>query len=163
MRIQLDERDYVNAAWAAAMPTRRIVVVLAAASFSVVLGAYLGWRAGYMRESIVAICVWFFGLAGAVIGHLVTIPPKAKRVFRQQQALQRPYELTWNDGAVSVVGSTGTSTTPWTDFHKARELNDQFLLFLSDAAFLMVPKRAFPDEAVMCDFRALLKRNVPGL
>lgn len=160
MQVRLEERDYVNAAWSAALPSRRTVIVLTAASFAVVLAAYFGWRAGYLRESIIAACVWLFGMAGAIIGHLVSILPKAKRVFRQQQELQRPYELTWNETGLSVVGNTGTSTTPWTDFHKARELNDQFMLFLSDAVFVMVPKRAFPDEAIMRDFRALLRQNV---
>jgi hypothetical protein len=32
---------------------------------------------------------------------------------------------------------------------------------LSDAVFFMIPKRAFPDEALIRDFRALTMARIP--
>ena len=153
LQVRLEEEDYVNALRAAARPGVRTMTLLAAASALVVVGAFVGWRAGYMKEVFVAGFVWFGALVGAGIGHMLSIGPKAKRVFRQQQALQRPYEVSWSDVGVTITGEGHTSTTPWADFHKSLEIGDQFILFLSDAIFFMVPKRAFADSSLMREFR----------
>lgn len=153
LHVKLEEQDYVNAARAAARPSRRTIILLATASALVVVGAFGGWRAGYMREAFIAGFVWFFGLVGAGTGHMLSIAPKAKRVFRQQQGLQRPHEVSWNDVGVTITGQDGQSTTRWADFYKFLELEDQFILFLSDAVFVMIPKRAFPESGLIRDFR----------
>jgi hypothetical protein len=153
VHVQLEERDYVNAAQAAARPSMRTVIALAIASALVIVGAFVGWRAGYMREAFIAGFVWFCGLIGTGIGHMVSIAPKAKRVFRQQQGLRRAHEVSWSDIGLTVSGEDGQSTTRWADFHRVREFDDQFMLFLSDAVFFMIPKRAFPDDSLMQSFR----------
>ncbi|MGB2713786.1 MAG: YcxB family protein [Vicinamibacterales bacterium] len=160
VHVQLEERDYVRAARAAARPGRRILIALGIGSALVIVGALLGWRAGYMREALIAAFVWFFGLIGAGIGQMLSIAPKAKRVFRQQHGLRRTHEITWTDTGLTVSGEDGQSTTRWTDFHKARELDDQFLLFLSDAIFLMIPKRAFPDSSLLQSFRESIASSI---
>jgi YcxB-like protein len=152
LHVQLEERDYVNAVQAAARPSVRTVTLLAIASAFVIIGALVGWRAGYMREAIIIRCVWCFGLIGAWIGQMVSIAPKAKRVFRQQKGLRRPHEVSWNAVGLTVSGEDGQSTTRWADFHRVRELDDQFILFLSDAVFVMIPKRTFPDRSLMQSF-----------
>jgi len=40
-------------------------------------------------------------------------------------------------------------------------LTDQFLLFLSDANFLMVPKRAFSDISRLDAFRGVVTERIP--
>lgn len=131
----------------------RTAIALAVTSALVIVGAFVAGRAGYMREAFIAGFVWFFGLIGAGIGHMVSIAPKAKRVFRQQRGLRRAHEVSWNHVGLTVSGEDGQSTTRWADFHRVRELDDQFILFLSDAIFLMIPKRAFPDSGLMQSFR----------
>jgi len=140
----------------------RTVLALAIASALVIVGAFVGWRAGYMREAFIAGLVWFFSLIGAGIGHMVSIAPKAKRVFRQQQGLRRAHEITWSDIGLTVSGADGQSTTRWADFHRVRELDDQFMLFLSDAVFFMIPKRAFPDSSLMQSFREAVGGRTRG-
>ena len=114
-----------------------------------------------MRQALIATFVWFFGLMGAGIGHMVSIAPKAKRVFRQQRGMRRTHEITWSDKGLTVSGEDGQSTTRWTDFHNSRELDDQFILFLSDAIFLMIPKRAFPDSSLLQSFRESIASRIP--
>ena len=160
LRVQLEERDYVSATQAAARPSTRTVILFAVASALAIVGAVVGWRAGYEREAFIGGFVWCFGLIGAWIGHMVSIAPKAKRVFRQQQGLRRAHEISWNEVGLTVSGEDGQSTTRWADFHKAREFDDQFLLFLSDAMFLMIPKRAFPDSSLMQSFRESLASRI---
>jgi len=161
LQVQLEERDYVNAARAAAKASKRTIIVLAVASVLVVVAGVVGWRAGYMREAFIAGFVWFFALIGAWIGHMLSVGPKAKRVFRQQHGLRRAHEVSWNDVGLTVTGEDGQATTRWADFHKSRELDDQFILFFSDAAILMIPKRAFTDSGLLRDFRESVARRIP--
>jgi hypothetical protein len=160
LHVQLDERDYVSATQAAARPSTRTVTLLAVASALVIVGAVVGWRAGYEREAFIGGFVWCGALIGAWIGQIVSVTLTAKRVFRQQKGLRRAYEVSWNDVGLTVSSEDGQSTTRWADFHRDREFDDQFLLFLSDAMFLMIPKRAFPDSSLMQSFRESLASRI---
>ena len=71
LRVQLEERDYVNATQAAARPSTRTVILFAVASALVIVGAVVGWRAGYEREAFIGGFVWCGALIGAWIGHMV--------------------------------------------------------------------------------------------
>ncbi|HEX5475901.1 MAG TPA: YcxB family protein [Vicinamibacterales bacterium] len=137
------------------------MILLLVASVLVLVGAFVLWRAGNVRDALTTGFVWFFGLAGAGIGQQLSIGPKARRVFRQQRGLQRPYDVSWDELGVAIRGENGQSRFPWTDFHKMRELDDQFMLFLSDAVFLMIPGRAFPDDNLMRDFRRSATDRIP--
>jgi hypothetical protein len=161
IQVQLEEGDYVRAAQAAAGPSKPTVVGLSVASVLIVLALVVGGRAGFMRQAFVASFVWFFGLGGAWVGHTLSIVTKAKRVFRQQKALQRLYEVSWDGGGLTVAGESSQSTTRWSDFYKLRELDDLFLLYFSDALFLMIPKRAFPESDLVLKFRETVTTAIP--
>ncbi|MBA3948725.1 MAG: YcxB family protein, partial [Acidobacteria bacterium] len=137
--------------------TAGIVALLTVVAFGV---AIVAWRAGYERQAFVGVFVWCFGVIGAVIGNALTIGTIARRIYRQQRGLSRTHELSWDDDSLTVRGEDGQSTTRWSEFHKAREVDDLFILFLSDAAFLTIPKRAFPDEPTLDAFRARMLREV---
>ena len=162
IRVQLQEQDYVNAAHAAAAPSARGILTLAAVSALVLLVLVVAWRAGYSREAFLATFTGVFALTGAVIGHKVTISRRAKEVFRQQHGLRKPHELLWDERGVTIAAEDSRSSVPWADFHKYRELDDQFVLFLSDAMFFMVPKRAFPDGSLADAFRRVLQDRIEG-
>jgi hypothetical protein len=132
------------------------------ASAFVGVAAYVGWRAGFIREAVISVSTWFFGVIGAWIGHTLTVGPKAKRVFWQQHGLRRPQVVSWNDSGLTVTGEDGQSTIRWRDLHKVRELDDQFTLFLSDVVFLMIPKRAFTDSETLADFRERVAGRTHG-
>ena len=162
LQVRLAERDYVKAAQAAARPSTRTVTVFAILSALVGLGIIVGWYAGYIREVFIFGFVWFGGMIGGWLGNALSIAPKAKRVFRQQKGLGRAYEVSWDTVGLRVVGEDGESTTRWSDFYKHRELDELFVLFFSDAVFLMLPKRSFPDSGLLRDFRELVTESVPG-
>jgi hypothetical protein len=96
-------------------------------------------------------------LAGGVAEQRLTLPRKARTIFHQQH-LSRPYELGWNDDELAVVSVEGSFTRAWRDIWKARVLDTEILIFLSDANFLMVPKRSFPDASTVSTFEKLLGR-----
>jgi len=47
---------------------------------------------------------------------------------------------------------------PWSDFLKQRESDRLYLLYLSDALFLMMPKRVFHDDGLSKSFAAMVHR-----
>jgi hypothetical protein len=160
IEIALEERDYVNAVHAAARPGPRVIALFAGASACVAVAALFGVRAGHERQAIVVTCVWFFGLIGAWLGQRVSIATRARRVFQQQKALQRPYRVSWSVQGVTIASDEGLTSTDWCDFHRYIEREDQFLLFLSDALFLMFPKRAFPNTDSSRQFGELVRARV---
>jgi hypothetical protein len=133
------------AAWA-------IVVMLIATSYAVfeddVHGALL-------------ICTaWFGAVGGALLATRIMVPRKARRIFAQTPALQRPYQVTWDDRALTSTNQQGAGMYPWAEFHKSREIAGLFLIFLSDVMFIMVPKRDFPDDVTMRNFRECIQTRV---
>jgi hypothetical protein len=72
--------------------------------------------------------------------------------------MNKPFEPGWNDEEISAVSADGSFTKPWREIQKARLLDKQILLFLSDVNFLMVPKRSFPDASALSAFEKLLGR-----
>ena len=71
----------------------------------------------------------------------VMLPRQARRIYRQQQSLQRPYRVTIADEGTEAVSSTSRGRHAWSDYQKWIEGPDQFLLYLSDIMFVIIPKR----------------------
>ena len=153
IRVQLTDRDYVQAAQVAAAPSRVTFIVVAVISALIVAAALVAWDSGYGREAVITVSVWCGIVLGARLGQVLWIPVQARQVFRQQRGLHRPHEVSWNDAGLTTTAEDGTWTIPWADFHKSLELEDQFILFLSDAVFVMLPKRAFQDSGQIDEFR----------
>lgn len=118
------------------------------------------WRSGLWRESIAGLCALVGVGLGGWIGRGISIAATARRLFRQQKMLHRPYDVSWTAEAITLTSDHGASTICWPDFHKRRETDEQFLLFLSDVSFLMVPKRAFPDTTLLTEFRNVVTQRV---
>ena len=157
LKIQLEEEDYVSAALSAAMPTARYIAVTCAVLVgALILAVILGFQ-GYGREALVGFGTLLGAVVGGVAEQRLMIPRKARKIFHQQD-MSAPFELGWNDEEISLVAPNGTFTQPWRHIHKARLLDKQILLFISDANFLMVPKRSFPDAAALSTFETLLGR-----
>jgi hypothetical protein len=153
IRVQLSDDDYIEAAQAAARPSMRVRIVVAVISLAIAGGAFAVWNSPFRREAILVMSVWFGVVFGARIGQVLYIPRQARRVFKQQRGFQLPCTVSWTADGVRVTAEDGVSTTPWRDFYKAIELKRQFVLFLSEALFMMIPKRAFPNQALLDDFQ----------
>jgi hypothetical protein len=160
IRIQLNDDDYIEAAQAAARPSKHVLVAVAVISLAVAGGALAVWNSPLRREAILVLSVWFGVVCGARIGQVLYIPRQARRVFKQQRALQRPCTVSWNTDGLTITAEDGVSTTSWRDFYKAIELKRQFVLFLSEALVVMIPKRAFGSNALLDDFRRQVTTSV---
>jgi hypothetical protein len=157
LNIQLTEQDYVDAALSTAMPSSRYITVTLVLLVSAFVVAGIVATQGYAREAIVGVGCLVGCLVGIIVEKRLTIPRKARRVFHQQH-LNKPFELEWNDEGISVVAPDGSFSKPWSAIWKARLLEKEILLFLSEASFLMVPKRSFPDAITLGAFETLLGR-----
>jgi hypothetical protein len=160
IQIQLKEGEFVDAAKAASALSRASVRAGGLVLLVILAVLLWFWWTGYQREAFIGIAALVGTVVGGGVGRLLSIAANARRQFRQQQVLQRPYEFSWTDEAVTVTAEDGTSTVPWPKIHKRRETAQQFLLFLSDANFLMVPKRAFPEASLVREFRQLATDRV---
>ena len=104
------------------------------------------------------------GVFGAWIGGAVTrfgyIPWKGRKVFRQQQALHRPFEMSWDSQVLTCRNATGESRIPWSDFVRWKENERLFLLYVSDVLFQLVPKQIFPNQDAVTAFRRVLAEHI---
>ncbi len=87
----------------------------------------------------------------------ILLPRQARRIYRQQQSLQRPYRFMVGDDGTQAVSATVTGSHPWSDYTRWIEGPDQFLLYLSDVLFVIIPKRSVPRPD---DLRSILGEKV---
>jgi len=159
IRAQLVESDYVSAvALNSRLNARKAARYLVVAG-AVVAVALVAWIADWYPVLGGAVGGLVGGLVAYTLIRFVYAPWKARRIFRQQKSLQRPFELSWADTGLTSRDANGEYTTPWPDYTKWKEDSRVFLLYHSDALFQMVPKRSFPDDAMVSEFRSWLERR----
>ena len=162
VRAELSEADYI----AAQRLHRRRSLWLTIAG--VVLAAVLAWIAirSFKRGDLFGLCLSLGalggGLAGGLISHYLWIPWQARRVFRKQKSMQRPFELSWDAAGLHAKDGNGEYRHAWSDFVRWREGERLFVLSLSDAMFIMVPKRAFTEQQSLEAFRESVSSRIAG-
>lgn len=86
---------------------------------------------------------------------LLTLPIVTKRRFKQDAMLRKPLTVRWSETHYRVETDDTTNNLLWTDYAKWREDEKQFLFFLSDYNYQILPKRALTPEQV-ADIRAVV-------
>jgi hypothetical protein len=160
MRIQLEPSDYLAAT--VLHTPRTLIIIPALGLFFVCLGAFdfaMYFRTGD-QSGITGLLIGGFLLATSCYARYVALPRRTRRLFRQQKALQRPYEMVWDADEIRRTSETGNTRIPWSDILKWREGNRMFLLYLSDVTFYIIPKRAFANETAIDEFRKLLRDKI---
>ncbi len=161
IEVRLEPEDYVKASLAVAGLSSKGIFRLAAVAIAILLVAtFFVVFEDDVHGALLTCTAGFGGMGGALLANRIVIPRKARRVFAQTPAFQRPYQVTWDDRALTSTNHQGAGTYPWAEFHKARELAGLFLIFFSDVMFIMVPKRDFPDDATMRNFRDCIQTRV---
>jgi hypothetical protein len=160
MQIHLEPGDYLAANVLHARKTYVSLMVLALLFGAI--GIVLLFSPIRVDGMIGPVALWF----GAVFlftflwSRFVSQRRRARRIFRQQKALQRPIEMDWSGDTLKVITETGNNAMPWSDLLKWRENKRMFLPYLSEVMFYIVPKRAFPDEAAIDAFRKMLREKI---
>ncbi|MGD0866682.1 MAG: YcxB family protein [Rhizomicrobium sp.] len=160
MLIQLEPSDYLAAS---ILHARRTFLILPAVGLllGVVGAARLlsptedGGQLGRMMIGSGGACLVVY-----LLSRFVLLRRRTRRIFRQQKGLQRPFEMDWSGDSLKLTTETGNNSLPWSHLLKWREGKRLFLLYLSDVMFYIVPKRAFPDEAAIDEFREVLRSKI---
>jgi len=155
--VQLDADDYVSAQALHCRWTRKAILAHGVAVGAGVLLVLIGGQYGYIIGA---------GLIGGAVGGGVVrefnrrfiLPRRARKLFAQQKNLQRPLRFGWDEQGLAWVNESGSGKTAWSDYLKWRENDRVFLLYLSDAMFQMLPKRAFADSERLHSFMDSLGR-----
>lgn len=146
LRIQLTSEDCLKAqllnmrkshlTWA----LLTAVIVLISASFV--------WDVLTLPRQQVHWLVSFAPIAGVclLIIYKVWLPWHARKIFRQQKALQELQEVEISSEGLMTTSSRGSWKMKWVEFHKYKIGSDLILVYLSDAAFHAFPKRFFSEE-----------------
>lgn len=160
LKVTLKEGDYIDAQFLYGKSTPKRLGVYALVVLVLMAIAYFGWQAAHGVVAVGALGGVIGGIIGFVVVRFFYMPWKAKRVFRQQKSLQYPFEFAWDGESFITRNEKGNSNTPWSDYTKWRENQQMFLLYHSDVMFQMVPKRAFPDDTSVDEFRRALQQTV---
>jgi|SRR6185436_17268557 len=105
----------------------------------IVMALVAGFPWEFLTLPILLLAVWVFF-------QFVLIPYQLGRVFKQQKDLSAPFEIELTDEEFYFHNAFGNSRMPWGNFVKWKENADLFLLYRSEAAFHLVPKRLFSNS-----------------
>ncbi len=119
------------------------------------IGAAAGAAMDFLDTGSVSIGVVLLG-GGMVLCWLAVIltvafvftPRRARRLFRQQRALDREFSFAWTDERVVFRSDTSMSDMPWSDYHDWFETEAVFAFGLNEQLFHFAPKRAMSAAAI---------------
>lgn len=122
------------------------------------LGALLWYAGGY----------GFYPLgAFAAGGALLFAPPLLRRLELKRKWAREPLHRTehvvaFEEEGISYAQGCVASRLDWNYYQRMIESRDGFLLIYGDEIFSLIPKRAFADEPMMSEFRALASAKLSG-
>ncbi len=72
----------------------------------------------------------------------------ARRTFREQKTLQKPYHFSWTENGVHLWSDFGEARLQWSDFLKARQDRHCMLFYESQRLYRIVPKRVLTNDQI---------------
>jgi len=162
IHVQLEESDYVSAVNLHNRLVGRRAKRFVVGFVLIVVVAAVAWMIKWYTVLAGAVGGLVGGLGVFVLIRFLYAPWRARRIFRQQKSLQRPFDVSWSESGFTARDASGGHTTPWSDYIRWCENPAVFLLYHSDALFQLVPKRACPDERTVSEFRSWLQRKIVG-
>ena len=98
-------------------------------------------------------------LAFLAVFFFVALPWQATRNFKQNRFLTHPTEYRIDETGLLVQSDLGTTKIPWDHLHKWKENRRLILLYPTDAAYYLFPRRLFTAEEWE-EFRALAAQHL---
>jgi hypothetical protein len=87
----------------------------------------------------------------------------ARSTYKNSENFRGAFRYSFSDDGVEGEATTSRSELKWSSFLKVRETPDFFLLFTRKTMAHFVPKRAFPSDSEMAEFRGLVRRHVSNV
>ncbi len=85
-------------------------------------------------------------LAAWAIFQFIWVPRQVARTFAQRKDYSAPFTVKLNDNHFEFQSEYGNSRVPWKEFVKWIENKELLLLYRSDQAYHMLPKRIFGER-----------------
>lgn len=130
------------------------------AALVVSVGLFMFLRPGrYELLEILPIAVLIATLGAFIVPVLVpliTLPIVTKRRYKQDAMIRRPLTMSWTETHFRAETEGVTNNLPWVDYVKWCEDKDQFLFFLSDYNYQILPKRVL-SGAQIADIGAVVQ------
>lgn len=95
------------------------------------------------------------------IFYYVYLPYKVKKIFAQQKEIQLPFKMEIGEGGVFIQNSMSQAARTWDMFTKWKENKNILMIYISDAAFVMLPVRLFSQESLGFARECLRKNRIP--
>ena len=111
-------------------------------------------------DLLIPLIPWAFLVAIMLLAAAVQQLRGFYKLWEAQSPLRRPHQVEFYDYGVIVSNAYVRTTSQWQAFEGFRETPNLFVLYTSPLAFLIVPKRAFPDAAQIDAFRGLALNRV---
>ncbi len=86
------------------------------------------------------------GVGGYAAFRFWLLPRQIARVFTQQKDLSAPFDIWLTPESFQLQNEFGSSRTPWENFVKWKENAELLLIYRSDVAFHMLPRRLLQDS-----------------
>jgi hypothetical protein len=86
----------------------------------------------------------------------------ARNTLRTSPMIKGELRYVFDDDGVETITSASQSRMAWAGFHRAAELKDFVLLYMSSRVFHIVPKRVFADGPQVASFKSPLRRKMEG-
>jgi len=144
--------DLIAAAWCA---TVRVYYVIGIVTALIAVTVFM--QDGTDAVVIGLIC----GGIMAVLGPLVLVPMRLRRVFAEQRSASEVRRITINHDGLASDQRSGSLKLPWGDVLKWNEDGKVLLVYLNRSAFIALPKRVFPSEAVAFARHQLIASGLP--
>jgi len=115
-------------------------------------------------ENADALAQWLFpAIVAAILTFLILVP--SVPFFRAKQMLRSGGDdgkrhYAFSETGINVESRLGSANVKWASFRKVRETRRDFLLYALPGFANIVPKRCFPTETSVADFRSLVRRQV---
>jgi len=140
--------DYIKARYLDLRPRRALAIAgvfMLGLTVFVSLGALLGWLGDKPISPWIPLAL-LGGLLYLVIIYFVELPLQVRRIFKQQRTFHEPLELELMPTQMTATSSKGTVTVPWADFHRYKTSTNLILVYQSDVAFHLFPRRWFSED-----------------
>lgn len=146
MKIQIEWKDYLKATLLHHKPTLFLQIY-----FMVVTIIFFGGMVLFLANffNFLILIVLIVGLSFVIGYRYLWLPYRIRKLFGQQKGIQKPTEIEIKEEGLKHTQDNGQVLIPWEEILGWRENEEIFMFYLSDAMFMIYPKRFFPDVGVL--------------
>ena len=145
---KLEWTDYLNSQLLHLRPptsARIVYYAMYAAVVFALVGVIYEWAIGQFESAISYMPPLIIIIVIVPLYRYVFLPIFYKNIFTQVKSLNSPFEYEFTEGEMILSNEFGNSRMPWGNYTKWKENSELIMLYHSDIAYNIIPKRFFSD------------------